>query len=347
VAAAGTVTISAPGAVTATPVVTKSGSMSVGTTAFARPSTNRAAGENLLTVITATTTTYPKVGARSDCAADPCTYAEEMTNYANWWAYYRTRMLTMKTAASLSFEPIGSRFRIGYMTINNNTSTDFQNIDVFNAAQKKAWYDKLFSAIPNLNTPLRVALSNAGRLYAGRLNETSFNGVDVVDPVQFYCQPNVTILSTDGYWNEGAGFKWDGTTAVGDQDGPTTGEVRPQLDGGGFQEQRSTEQMKKSTTPGDGRNGSAAEADLPAADAHPDGTPAGTDRSTTGQGLGTAATSDAGAATDFQRRRPDLECVRRCRFLLAGHRPGGLRDPSPVAARPTHPAALMSPAARR
>jgi type IV pilus assembly protein PilY1 len=171
-----------------------------------------------------------------------------MTNYANWWAYYRTRMLTMKTAASLSFEPIGSRFRIGYMTINNNTSTDFQNIDVFNAAQKKAWYDKLFSAIPNLNTPLRVALSNAGRLYAGRLNETSFNGVDVVDPVQFYCQANVTILSTDGYWNEGAGFKWDGSTAVGDQDGPTTGEVRPQLDGGGFQEQKSTEQMKKSTT---------------------------------------------------------------------------------------------------
>jgi type IV pilus assembly protein PilY1 len=248
VAAAGVVTVSAPGAVTTSPTVTKSGSMSVSTTAFVRPTTNRAPGENLLTVITSTTTTYPKTGARSDCAADPCTYAEEMTNYANWWAYYRTRMLTMKTAASLSFEPIGSRFRIGYMTINNNTSTDFQNIDVFNAAQKKAWYDKLFSAIPNLNTPLRVALSNAGRLYAGRLNETSFNGVDVVDPVQFYCQANVTILSTDGYWNEGAGFKWDGSTAVGDQDGPTTGEVRPQLDGGGFQEQKATEQMKKSTT---------------------------------------------------------------------------------------------------
>jgi type IV pilus assembly protein PilY1 len=247
VATAGVVTVSAPGAVTATPTVTKSGSMGVSSTAFARPSTNRAPGENLLTVITETTTTYPKLGARSDCAADPCTYAEEMTNYANWWAYYHTRMLTMKTAASLSFEPIGSRFRIGYMTINNNTSTDFQNIDVFNAAQKKAWYDKMFSAVPNLNTPLRIALSNAGRLYAGRLNETSFNGVDVVDPVQFYCQPNVTILSTDGYWNEGAGFKWDGTTAVGDQDGPTSGEVRPQLDGGGFQEQKSTEQVNKTT----------------------------------------------------------------------------------------------------
>jgi hypothetical protein len=252
-----------------------------------------------------------------------------MTNYANWWAYYRTRMLTMKTAASLSFEPIGSRFRIGYMTINNNTSTDFQNIDVFNAAQKKAWYDKLFSAVPNLNTPLRVALSNAGRLYAGRLNETSFNGVDVVDPVQFYCQPNVTILSTDGYWNEGAGFKWDGSTAVGDQDGPTTGEVRPQLDGGGFQEQKSTEQVNKTTRQEMAATGPRQKRTSPAADAHPDGTPAGTHGSATGPGLRPATTGDAGTATDFQRRRPDLECFRRCRVVLAGHRPGGLRDASP------------------
>jgi type IV pilus assembly protein PilY1 len=235
-----------------------------------------------LTVITATTTTYPKLGARSDCAADPCTYEEEMTNYANWWAYYRTRMQAMKTATSLAFEPITSSYRVGYMSINNNTGTDFQNIDPFASAHKKLWYRKLFDARPSNNTPLRVALANAGRLYAGQLNDLTFNGVKVIDPVQHYCQQNVTILSTDGYWNEGAGFKWDGITAVGDQDGPTTGEVRPQLDGGGFQEQKSTEQMKKSTTPGDGRNGSAAEADIPAADAHPDGTPAGTDGSATG-----------------------------------------------------------------
>jgi type IV pilus assembly protein PilY1 len=29
---------------------------------------------------------------------DSCTYAEEMTNYANWYAYYSTRMQAMKTA---------------------------------------------------------------------------------------------------------------------------------------------------------------------------------------------------------------------------------------------------------
>jgi type IV pilus assembly protein PilY1 len=75
-----------------------------------------------------------------------------MTNYANWWAYYRTRMQSMKTATSLSFQPIGSSYRVGYMTINNNTTTDFQNIDTFSADQKKAWYDKIFAAVPRTRT---------------------------------------------------------------------------------------------------------------------------------------------------------------------------------------------------
>jgi type IV pilus assembly protein PilY1 len=250
VASGSTVTISAPGAITSTPAITKSGTMTMSPTAFARPTTNLAPGENLLTVITSTTTTYPKASTRSDCllAATTCAFAEEMTNYANWWAYYRTRMQTMKTATSLSFETIGTKFRVGYMSINNNTSLDFQNIASFDASQKKAWYDKIFSARPNNNTPLRVALSNAGRLYAGRLNNLTFNGVAVVDPVQHYCQQNVTILSTDGYWNEGAGFMWNGTSAVGDQDGPGL-EVRPQLDGGGPQDQKSTSQITKTLTP--------------------------------------------------------------------------------------------------
>jgi hypothetical protein len=96
--------------------------------------------------------------------------------------------------------------------------------------------------------PLRVALSNAGRLYAGRLNDLTFNGVTVVDPVQHYCQQNVTILSTDGYWNEGAGFQWNGVTAVGDQDGPGL-EVRPQLDAGGPQEQETKSWTEKTLEP--------------------------------------------------------------------------------------------------
>ncbi|HRF04431.1 PilC/PilY family type IV pilus protein [Accumulibacter sp.] len=248
------VTISAPGITALLPVIAKVGPMSVTATAFGRPASNPVPGENLLTVILPGAT-YPKTAKRSDCQGDSCTYAEEMTNYANWYAYYSTRMQAMKTATSLSFEPTDERQRIGYMTINNNNSgntdaadSDFQNIAAFDAAQKHAWYKKLFAAVPNLETPLRVALSNAGRLYAGRLNGSSINGVAVVDPVQYYCQNNVTILSTDGYWNEGAGFKLDGATPVGDQDGPGL-EVRPMLDGGAPLTQRITSQTTETRTP--------------------------------------------------------------------------------------------------
>ena len=89
------------------------------------------------------------------------------------------------------------------------------------------------------------SLSNAGRLYAGKLS--SLYGITVVDPVQHYCQKNVTLLSTDGYWNQGAGFQVDGSTAVVDQDGPGL-EARPQLDAGSPQDQVSTEQTTQTQT---------------------------------------------------------------------------------------------------
>ena len=139
-------------------------------------------GENLRHTITSFVTSYPKVArsaptARTDCAGSTCTYAEEMTNYANWHAYYRTRMQLMKTAASRAFAGIDkaadiaagvSRFRVGLMTINNNTGSDFLNLDEFKTAHKNDWYNKLFAANPNYGTPLRTALSKAGRLYAGQ-----------------------------------------------------------------------------------------------------------------------------------------------------------------------------------
>jgi len=152
---------------------------------------------------------------------------DERTNFANWYSYYRTRMLMMKSATGLAFRTIDDRYRIGYMSINNNVSPSFLNLSAFDGAQKYAWYNKLYGASPNNSTPLRVALSNAGRIYAGQIS--SLYGTSVNDPVEYSCQKNFTLLSTDGYWNGGAGFKVDGATAVGNQD---AGAPRPFNDGG-------------------------------------------------------------------------------------------------------------------
>ncbi|MDK9714314.1 MAG: PilC/PilY family type IV pilus protein [Sulfuritalea sp.] len=190
-------------------------------------------GSNVGTEIVSTNNSYPypgtatKASTRTDCAGTTCTYTEEMTNYANWYTYYRTRMQMMKTSTSIAFQPVGATYRVGYFSINNNTGTDFLNVSDFNMTQKRAWYAKLFAANPNNSTPLHPAMTNAGRIYAGMKNGDTFNGSVVVDPMQYSCQQNFTILSTDGYWNSGSGYKLNGTTTVGQQDGT---EVRPFVD---------------------------------------------------------------------------------------------------------------------
>jgi type IV pilus assembly protein PilY1 len=178
-------------------------------------------------------TSYPypgtatKAATRSDCAGATCSYSEEMTNFANWWTYYRTRMQMTKSSASIAFGQIDSRYRVGYFTINNSTSSSHAlDVGNFDSTQKAAWYARLVAANPSGGTPLRGALTRAGRIYAGAVSGTTGGG----DPVQYSCQQNFTILSTDGYWSESnpGGYQVNGSTAVGNQDDTLP---RPLLDG--------------------------------------------------------------------------------------------------------------------
>ncbi len=175
--------------------------------------------------VTPATTSYPGPGGTTR------TYAEEMTNFANWFAWYRTRMQMMKSAMSLAFADVRGtpndadatdktyfHARVGFSTINNTGTTDgteFLTIGNFDAGQKSSWYTKLFATVPSSSTPLRKALTKAGRIYAGKIG---------TDPVQYSCQRNFAILSTDGYYNDSStdANQMDGSTDVGDQDGDAT-----------------------------------------------------------------------------------------------------------------------------
>jgi type IV pilus assembly protein PilY1 len=168
-----------------------------------------------------TSTTLVDRSDRTDCALRPsCTYAEELRNFANWFAWYRSRMQMAKSALSVSFQSVDDRYRVGYFTI-NNSSSNLVNIAPFDIAQKTSWYAKLFAANPSGSTPLRVALANAGRIFAGKT--TAITGA--TDPMQYSCQKNYTILSTDGYWNGSNGVKINGSTSIGNED--STGMVIP------------------------------------------------------------------------------------------------------------------------
>ncbi|BCM26145.1 pilus assembly protein [Methyloradius palustris] len=196
------------------------------------------------------TTGCAKAPNRTDCASTLCTYSEEMTNYANWYAYYQTRMQMMKTVVSQAFDLTESQFRVGYFTINNGTQdplnvnktpptaprseiNDYLDITTFSNPNKYLWYTQLFRAYPTGQTPLRTALSNAGKIYANLLPSSTLNSRTVSDPVQYSCQQNYTILSTDGYWNESATPTQLDGSAIGEQDG---NEPRPYYDGATVQQ---------------------------------------------------------------------------------------------------------------
>lgn len=179
-----TVTITAPtSAANHVPVITQSGSM------------------------TLTTDIFPDITAAN------------LTNFANWYSYYRTRMLMMKTASGRAFSSLNNNYRVGLMKI-SSSSTPVLEVGTFENAHRTSWYNALYTTTTSGSTPLRTALSNAGRYYAGQLGGA--------DPMQYSCQQNFSILSTDGYWNSGDGFKMDGSTAVGNQDGTA---ARPMYDG--------------------------------------------------------------------------------------------------------------------
>ena len=128
--------------------------------------------------------------------------AAEQQNFANWYSYYRTRILMMKTATGLAFKTIGSNFRVGMATMNNNTTADYLGLAPFTATQKTNWYAKLYATKAGSSTPLREALANVGKMYAMKLPSNKLNGFTVVDPIEYACQQNFTILTTDGFWNQ-------------------------------------------------------------------------------------------------------------------------------------------------
>lgn len=158
--------------------------------------------------------------------------------YANWYAYYRTRRLLMRTATGEAFRNVGDEFRVGFTVISDDSVTRSSFLDVkdFSGTQRTDFYNLLYKAqTVDGFTPLRGALSKTGRYFANRASGQR------VDPVQYSCQRNYALLSTDGYWNSGlSGYPGQETSSygplnldgapIGQQDGA---EERPMKDSTG------------------------------------------------------------------------------------------------------------------
>lgn len=144
-------------------------------------------------------------------------YTQEMTNYANWFAYYRTRVLTAKTTTAIAFANVDKTYRAGLHTMNlrlpaaDPTMAEWLDIADFTPANRLAWYNKLFSIaiVAGLQTPTLDAMIRIGEVVkdgAGTVPGLPTHSdpfpTNPATGTPVTCTNNYHVLFTDGETNQ-------------------------------------------------------------------------------------------------------------------------------------------------
>jgi len=136
---------------------------------------------------------------------------EEIQNFANWFQYYRSRLLAARAGIGLAFVELPDNARVGFGAINQgssnvdsvNTSTIIDGVRSFDTAQRSTFYDRLYSHVVNTSgTPLRRAANDVGQYFS----RTDSQGPWSTTPGSgggdnLSCRQSYHILMTDGFWN--------------------------------------------------------------------------------------------------------------------------------------------------
>jgi type IV pilus assembly protein PilY1 len=193
-----------------------------------------ASDAHTLVEIRSTTPTYThKAGTRPECGAGTtCTYAQEIQNFANWFTYYRRRILTSKNA--IGRVVARSSARVGFGTLHDNGTVNTQ-ISPMNpsvsSGNKKTLMDAIYKNYANSDTPLRTKLDEVGKYYECVSGNIFGNAAGTNCPIVSAanggaCQKNFTVLTTDGYYNDS--FTFSASPNNRDGDGNTA------FDGGAY-----------------------------------------------------------------------------------------------------------------
>lgn len=164
------------------------------------------------------------------------TLAQELSNYATWYSYARTRIKMAKSGISEAFSLIGTNVRVGFNTIHNTytlnipVGTDnglFRDLTTPTVTQNRTnWFNNIFRAAASGYTPTRTGLARAGTYY----QDASATGPwgPETGAAQISCRQAFTIVSTDGYWNTYS----DSSTVlnpIGDDDSSTAAGANPTI----------------------------------------------------------------------------------------------------------------------
>jgi type IV pilus assembly protein PilY1 len=148
-------------------------------------------GRRLRRVEIGATGSFGKSFERIDCAGSVCSADEEMTNFANWFAYHRKRHMMLNGALGIAFDQV-TGLRAGaypFTATTDVTMYDFERT-ADNANKRRLLYD-LYRIKGTGGTPTRPALYKTG-LQFRRTGSTT-------DPLLHECQYNAALLITDGF----------------------------------------------------------------------------------------------------------------------------------------------------
>lgn len=126
------------------------------------------------------------------------TYGSELQNFANWFQYYRTNMLSMKSAVGNQIMTLGAA-RVG-MTALYQATIPSPVADMSVPLNVTALQNNIYGILPNLSDwsqPIHERMSNVFNYFK---QTGTINGAPA--PIQYSCQQNFNILATPGYLNE-------------------------------------------------------------------------------------------------------------------------------------------------
>ncbi len=127
------------------------------------------------------------------------TLDQEKQNFANWYTYSRSRLNAAKGGVSYAFSTLGQNYRVGFRTINGTSGwLNIPTNGTFSDTNRSNFFTSLFGASADGNTPLRVSLWNAGAYF-----KTPDPWGPNVGGAPLSCRQSFSILTTDGYYNDG------------------------------------------------------------------------------------------------------------------------------------------------
>jgi type IV pilus assembly protein PilY1 len=205
---------------------------------------NAPPADSCFTETVVSTTSGPKIPG-----VHPVAGWDETQNFANWYSFYRTRHLSIASAAAIAMSDPGlATVRLAWQTLNSCTSFTGDSpctgwdgsvkdnrlrtfTDTATSTHRTDFYSWLFRIPAANSTPTRLAWNRAGQYFTTPGKDGPYG----VDPnnnsssdTELACVNNFQITMTDGEWNtnsEGGATAFCGTGVCQNED--TTGKTFP------------------------------------------------------------------------------------------------------------------------